>query len=205
MTTIDEILRPGHASAQGIAELDAQIAHLNKLIGESRVTELLATLDDLPLVSLDALNATLSIGYRRALVARNKSLADDYSEQLRVVQAEICERTVRLAHRAGMAWTAAEESRLQRLARCGETIECIASALGRTLPSVSLRAAGLGIQFGDDGRAVTSPVFEVDGSRLSLAELLTAKTIDDTLRDWASTARVGDVLSPAGVRCERVS
>lgn len=168
--------------------------------------DLASTLDDHPLTTLQAMQATMGENLRRARAARQTERAEAINRDIGIIQAEVIQRTCRLPHRAGMAWTSADDARLQRLARAGETIECIASTLGRAVPSITWRARYLGIEFGDDGRAVSQPLFELDGgARLSLAELLTARTIDDTLATWAHSARVGDVYAPASVRCERVS
>jgi hypothetical protein len=131
-----------------------------------------AALDDLPLTSLQAMQVTLSCNFRRASNLGNFALADDYNQQIGIIQAEVIQRTARLAHNAGMPWTATADTRLQRLARAGETIECIASTLGRTCAGIVARAARFGFEFGNDGRAreMVRPTDPIDGRRTSISD-----------------------------------
>lgn len=115
-----------------------------------------AALDDLPLTSLQSMRVTLLRNIRRGRELGSRVLLGDWNDQLSVVDAEILQRTARFAHMAGQPWTAAEDLRLQRLARAGETIECIASTLGRTCAGISARGERFEINFGDDGRSLAA-------------------------------------------------
>jgi hypothetical protein len=123
-------------------------------------------LDDVTLVSLQAMRNTLL----RRLRDPECELGDDYRAQLRAIDEEILQRTARFPHNAGQPWTAAADTRLQRLARAGETIEAIASTLGRTCSSVSQHAARFGYDFGNDGRATLRPI-DGRGSQPSAEQL----------------------------------
>ena len=114
--------------------------------------DLHSTLDDHPLTTLQAMQATMSENFRRAYGRGEHDRADDISHDIGIIQAEVMMRTARFAHNAGQPWTQAEDNRLQRLARSGETIDCIASALGRTCPGIAARGERFGLAFGDDGR-----------------------------------------------------
>lgn len=120
-----------------------------------------AALDDVTLVSLQAMRNTLL----RRLRDPESQLTDDYRAQLRAIDEEILQRTARFAHNAGQPWSAAEDSRLQRLARAGETIECIASTLGRTCNAIVQRSALHHLEFRNDGtaRSILRPTDPIDG------------------------------------------
>lgn len=116
--------------------------------------EIRAALDDVPLTTLDVMRNQLAINIRRASNCGQHDIADDYRRQFGVVESEVLQRTVRIAHRASFAWTSAEDTRLRRLSLAGETIECIASTLGRSTVAITARGKLFGIQFGDDGTMV---------------------------------------------------
>jgi hypothetical protein len=208
-TSIDQILNPSHDAQQQlqridgeIASLDRQLACLDRMIESSKAAaDRPAPLDDLPLTSLQMMRNNLA---RRRNSPSRDPLPDDTLQQLAVLDAEILQRTCRIADRAGMPWTLPDDQRLLRLIRAGEVLENIASALGRNVPGIVQHSRLSGYEFGDGGQPHLAPVFDIQGTRLSLAELLTAQTIDDTLAAWANTARVGDRF-PALVHCERVS
>lgn len=168
-TTLDDILHPGERAAAEFKQLDAQLACLDSLIStleadrvRVRATEFHAALDDLPLTTLHEMQRALMPRVREWERTLDPTL-DEYAQQMRLIDAEVLQRTARFAHRAGLAWDDTEDARLRRLSIAGETIECISSTLGRSTVAVSLRAERFGISFGDDGCAIGQPRAEHDG------------------------------------------